>query len=122
MTLQGIDIIVASIVFCFLVIDLTFRWRGRDCPSVDLADAKRFLPLPVLAVLGGISAHAGCGWLGWGLLVTAGLCAADAIVVAQVRAGSPWERAIIIRSILIFEAAVIALSSVKIANGLCHFW
>jgi len=116
MSTEQVTVIVAAVVLGLLSLDLALRWRGRNKPATDLVGMGRLLPLPVLAIIGGISAHTGCGWVGWGLLITAGLCSADAVTIAQIRAGSPWERAIILRSLIIFEAAVIALSSVKVVT------
>lgn len=100
-------LIIAILAAILLSIDLYYRWVHRHGALEEVIDWKGIIPLPALAVLGGFSSYA-CGWIGWGLLITAGMASADAIKIVA----SPsvnWERAIVIRATLVFQAATIAM-------------
>jgi len=105
----SIELCVGIGMILILSADLVTRWRNRD--RVQPGSGGLY-PYPTLAILGGISSVAS-GWLGWGLLVTAGLAATDAL-----RNNSPvqiggWvagiEIAIFSRLTLMFQAATIAM-------------
>jgi len=98
---------LAGFVVMILALDLVLKWRNRHGALEDVTDWKGLIPLPALAVLGGLSSLV-CGWVGWGLLITAGLASADTIKVVA-SPGVGWERAIVIRSTMIFQAATIAM-------------
>jgi len=103
-----IRFIVAFTVSVILSVDLTIRWRGRFLPVVDIGQWRGAIPLPLVALLGGISSLT-CGWVGWGLAVVAGLAAADIFKAGLPSGGlAGYERAIIVRTLLVFEVLVIA--------------
>lgn len=105
--MELIQLSLAGFIVTLLTLDLTLKWRNRHGALEDVTDWKGLIPLPALAVVGGLSSLV-CGWVGWGLLITAGLASADTIKVIA-SPGVGWERAIVIRSTMIFQAATIAM-------------
>jgi len=96
---------------CFMI-DIILRWRSR-IGIQDIADWKGFMSFPALSVIGGVSSFV-CGWLGWALMITAALAASDGIKISGGSGAIPLERAILIRTVLLSEVAVLAYCTVAI--------
>jgi len=109
---EAVKLTVAiTATICFTV-DLILRWK-RKIGITDIAEWKGLISFPALAVFGGITSFV-CGWLGWGLMITASLAASDGVKVAGGSGAIPLERAIIIRLVLLAEVAVLAYCAVSI--------
>ena len=106
--IQGEHVVLALsfVGLVCLLVDLVVRWKYRENGVVEITDWRGFIPLPYLAIFGGVSTFV-CGWVGWGLLVAAALAATEAFKISAT-AGVPWEKAIVIRSTMVFHILTVA--------------
>lgn len=102
-----VELCLAGTVMAALFADLIRRWRHRS-GVVSIGDMKGALPFPAIAVLGGVSSVY-CGWLGWALLIVAALASGESVKI-EASSTPQLEKAILLRSLLLSEVAVLAFS------------